>query len=105
MDAGALRETLLLETRSVAYDELGGEVETWATHSTPWAKVMETPGREFLKGDYRAEERTVFVIRYRAIDSTARVTWRGRTYRIDSVTGTLGEGWTYLHCISTEGAN
>jgi len=100
MDAGALDQQILIEAHSVTLDELGAEVETWSTHSQPWAKVIETPGREFLKGDYHAEHKAVFRIRWRDIDSTARVTWGGRVYDITAVTGTRREGWSYLHCIA-----
>ena len=105
MDAGQLDQRIQIEQPVVAADALGQEVESWATVASPWAKVMETPGREFLSGDYRAEERTVFRIRWRALDSTARVQWGGRAWKIDSVTGTERERWAYLHCRATDGAN
>ena len=105
MDAGALDQRIAIEQPTLSTDELGQEVEAWSAIAQPWARVMETPGREFLSGDYRAEEKTVFVIRWRDVDSTHRVSWRGRTWRIDSVTGTKREGFAYLHCRSTEGAN
>jgi head-tail adaptor len=105
MDAGALDQQIVLQRRSVIFDELGAEVETWNPHSQLWAKVLETPGREFLKGEYHAEERAVFVVRWRELDSTYRVQWRARTWNITSVTGTRREGWTWLHCLATEGAN
>lgn len=105
MDAGRLDQRIAIEAATTAEDALGQEVETWATVAEPWARVMETPGREFLSGDYKAEEKAVFVVRWRAIDSTDRVRWGGRTWRIDSVTGTKREGFSYLHCVSTEGAN
>jgi SPP1 family predicted phage head-tail adaptor len=105
MDAGALDQKIELQAPIVSTDELGAKVSAWSTVSSPWAKVMETPGREFLSGDYRAEEKTVFVVRWRAVDSTSRVSWGGRTWRIDSVTGTRREGFAYLHCRAADGAN
>lgn len=100
MDAGQFDQRIAIEQPTIAPDALGQEVETWAVTARPWAKVMETPGREFLSGDYKAEEKAVFVIRHRTLDSTARVAWRGRSWRIESVTGTKREGFTYLHSIS-----
>lgn len=105
MDAGQLDQSILIEVPTPSTNALGEEVLAWSTHSTPRAKAMETPGREFLKGDYRAEEKAVFVIRWRDIDSTARVQWGGRVWDITSITGTRREGWQYLHAITTEGAN
>ena len=98
MDAGALDQQITIKVRTVTHDELGADVESWDDDSTPWAKVIETPGREFLKGEIQAEKLAVFVIRWRALDSTYRVLWRGATYMIDAVTGTQCEGWAWLHC-------
>lgn len=105
MDAGALDQRILIEVASVTDNELGEEVDTWSEHSRPWANVKETPGREFLAGDIKAETKAVFRIRYRAIDSRARVTWAGRQFEVDDVTGTRREGWTWLHCYSVSGEN
>lgn len=98
MDAGQLDQKIAIEARTVTQDELGADVDEWATDSEPWAKVIETPGREFLKGEIQSEKLAVFVIRWRALDSTYRVNWRGATYTIDAVTGTQREGWAWLHC-------
>lgn len=98
MDAGQLDQKISIEARTITQDELGADVESWAEDTTPWAKVIETPGREFLKGEIQSEKLAVFVIRWRALDSTYQVKWRGATYTIDAVTGTQREGWSWLHC-------
>lgn len=105
MDAGKLDQRISVEQPSITTNTLGEEIASWSVTSQPWAKVIETPGREFLSGDYKAEAKAVFVIRWREIDSTARVTWRGRSYRINDVTGTQREGYAYLHCLAQDGAN
>lgn len=105
MDGGKLDQRIAIERPVKTTDALGQEVETFATVAQPWAKVMETPGREFLSGDYKAEGKAVFTIRWRTLDSTARVAWGGRTYRIDDVTGTKRDGFAWLHCIAQDGAN
>lgn len=105
MDAGRLDQQIAIETRSVIPDESGAEVESWATTAHPWARVIETPGREFLQGDVQAEGKAVFVIRWRDMDSSARVVWRGRNYTIEDVTGTRREGYSWLHCRSVAGVN
>ncbi len=99
MDAGALDQQIAIETRIVTTDELGAETEAWATEFRPFAKVIETPGREFLKGEVIAERKAVFVIRWHALDTTARVIWNGDTYRINAITGTRREGYSWLHCV------
>jgi len=98
MDAGGLDQRIVIEARTVERDELGADVETWALQSNPWAKVIETAGREFLKGEVIAERKAVFVIRWQDLDTTARVTWGSRTYRIDAITGTRRSAQAWLQC-------
>jgi head-tail adaptor len=105
MDAGRLDQRIEVLLPAFTTNALNEQVAGEPTSLELWAKVTETPGREFLSGDFRAEERIVFVIRWREIDSTASVVWGGRTWRINSVTGTRREAYAYLHCVSTEGAN
>lgn len=103
--AGELDQRVTLETPVVAINALGEEEEGWLFLAERFARVIEAQGREFLKGDYRAEEKIAVKLRWIEVDSTARVTWRGRVYRVVSVTGTFREGETWLHCVSAEGAN
>ncbi len=105
MDAGDLDQRITIEVPSPEQDELGQDAGDWSFVSEPWAKVVETPGREFLSGDYKAESKVVFRIRWRSVNSKARVTWRERVFRISDVTGTQREGWSYLHCIAQDEAN
>lgn len=104
-DAGNFDQRITLEIPAPTIDELGQSDISWIGLGEFWAQVIETPGREFLKGEYRAEERTVFAIRWMDIDSTARVTWDGRTWDILSVTGTRRDGYRWLHTIAMDGAN
>lgn len=103
--AGAFDQRIVIETPVVTTNELGEQTTTWIFDQEVWAKVVEVPGREFLKGDYQAEEKAVFQIRYREMDSLSRVTWNDRTYRVNSVTGTMRDGTTWLHCIAQSEAN
>jgi SPP1 family predicted phage head-tail adaptor len=105
MDAGTLDQQILIETATLSTNDLGEEIATWSPHSQPWARVIEAPGREFLKSDIEAEGKAVFKIRWRSLDSKARVTWRGRIYDVQDVTGTQREGFAWLHCRSVAGAN
>ena len=105
MDAGALDQRIVIETPETVADELGQENLTWVSLGEFWAKAMETPGREFLAGDYRAEEKTVFIIRWQQLDSTARVRWADRIWRIESLTGTRRDHFCYLHTFAIDGPN
>lgn len=103
--AGELDQLITLESPVVTTDAWGGEVETWLIEAQAYARVTEARGREFLKGDYKAEEKAVFKIRWREVDSTWRVNWGGRTWRIESVTGMLREGARWIHCTAQGEAN
>jgi SPP1 family predicted phage head-tail adaptor len=105
MDAGALDQHITIERPSLTTNALGEQITSWVVDGTPWARVIETPGREFLKGGIEAEGKAAFVIRWRALDSAYRVTWGGRVYQIEDVTGTRREGYCWLHCRSVVGAN
>ncbi len=105
MTAGRLDQLITIETTTTTTDELGQSQDVWGPLATVWAEAKETMGREFLAGDYKAEEKVAFRIRWIEVDSKARVTWEGRTYRIVSVTGTFRSGERWMHCIAQDGAN
>lgn len=105
LTAGALVERIRIETPSVEIDELGAETETFIHDADVWSNPVQTPGREFLSGGYVAEEKVIFGIRWREVNSKARVIWRDRTYRIDGITGTASSGDAWLYCTVTDGAN
>lgn len=118
MKSGDLDQRVLIEVPASGFDALGQEDLTWqelggAGNGSRSAKVIEEKGMEFLaggnkperQGAYFAEEKIAVVIRWMAVDSTARLTWGGRVWRVVSVTGTRRQGWAWLHCISTQGAN
>ena len=104
-DAGIFDQSITIEIPTSTTDELGQTAIEWTDAAVTSAQVVETQGREFLKGEYRAEERAVFVIRWREIDSTARINWDGRSWNIVSVTGTYRDGYRWLHTIAIDGAN
>lgn len=105
VSAGQLDQRIRIEVPTTERNELGQDARDWVFLANPWAAVRETQGREFLKGDFQAEERVAFIIRWIEVDSTARVVWQGRIYRIESVTGTRRSGERWLHCVASDGAN
>ena len=98
MDSGKLDQRIVIQARTTSRNAIGEEVESWEEDGRPWARVVETPGREFLKGEVQAEGKAVFQIRYRTIDSTYRVLWGDVVYAIDAVTGTRRQGYRWLQC-------
>lgn len=55
--AGGLRHLVLIQQRSTSHDAAGGQVETWTTIRSPWAKIMlaGTPKEQFQAGGFSAQ--------------------------------------------------
>lgn len=106
-DVGKLDQAIQIQAWSATTNALGEEVAAWTDLGDPRpARLIETPGREFLSGgQMAAEEKAVFVVRWTPIGSKARVLWDDRIWDIRSATGTMREGWRYLHCIAIDGEN
>ena len=110
-DAGLFRQRIGIEVPDPNPDELGQTDIAWVSTGTFWAQIVETQGREFLKGDYHNEERAVFIIRYQEVNSRARVVWglrpdgQPKTWDITGITGTYSDGYRWLHCLATDGVN
>jgi head-tail adaptor len=101
--ARTLDQRITIQAQTGAADALGQTNIAWLTDSTVWARVLETPGREFLKGEFHDEARVVFTLRWRHVASASRVLWNGRTWRVVSITGTRRERFISLD--ATDGAN
>lgn len=100
---GELDQRILVEAPATSEDALGQIPEAWNLVGEVSAKVIETQGREFLKGDVRSERKAVFVVRWENFTSTMRVVWDDTLWRIVGATGTSRERWRYLHCVSMDG--
>ena len=87
MEAGALRNRITIQEKSVTRDSYGAETITWATHATAWASVEPLSGREFLESrQIQAEGMTRITLRYQAgIVPEMRVLFGTRTFNIQSV--------------------
>ncbi len=89
MEAGKLRHRVVIQENTPTRDSYGDEVDSWSTWATVWGAVEPLTGREaFSAGaNQRLAEVTHRIrIRYRSgVLPTMRVTWRSRTFNIQSV--------------------
>ena len=46
MDIGKLRHRVVIQTPTDSIDSTGGTSQTWATHATVWARIVETGAGE-----------------------------------------------------------
>lgn len=96
--AGALDQTVVIESLTVSQDSYGGPVETWATFATVRARAVSQKGDEgFAAARVNARRTVKFQLRWLAgVEPTMRLTWRGDVYDIADVDETLrrsGELW------------
>ena len=87
MKAGLLDRRVMLQRRTVVYDDYGGEIEAWAELATVPAQVIEQSGREFLAADQiQAEKRVLFRLRWiEGVTVLDRVSHDGRLHNIQDV--------------------
>jgi head-tail adaptor len=107
---GQLDQRVTIELATSTRNDLGEEIVTWAElggagNGQRWARVREQSGREFLKGDFQAEGKAVFTLRWLTIDSQARLRWGDRVWMIEDATGDYRGGYVFLHCRSLARAN
>lgn len=88
MLAGRLDRRITIQHKTVAQNELGEEVETWADHATVWASKFDvSDGEKVAAAEVSATITTRFQIRYSSDVAEInpgddRVVFDGRTYDI-----------------------
>jgi SPP1 family predicted phage head-tail adaptor len=87
MQAGTLRQRLVLQQLAEAQNSRGEPIATPATFATVWAAIEPLQGRElFAAQQVFAEVTTRIRMRYRAgITPKMRATWNGLTFDILAV--------------------
>lgn len=98
INAGALDQTIVIESLTPTQDSLGGTVMAWAAFATVRARAVSQKGAESFAAAQTAAKRTVkFQMRWLAgVAPTMRVTWRGDVYDIFDIDETMrrqGELW------------
>lgn len=84
MEAGRLREEIVIQEKSVVRDAFGGETVSWVTFASVRAEVQPIAGREYVAmRQAQAEISIRFRLRYVAgVTPAMRVSWNGGTYDI-----------------------
>lgn len=84
MEAGALRNRITIQEKSITRDTYGAETITWVTFCESWANIVPLSGREFMEGrQIQAELDTRIEMRYRnGIKAEMRVLWGSHIYDI-----------------------
>jgi SPP1 family predicted phage head-tail adaptor len=84
LDAGQRDRKVTIQRKLSTPNGVGGEVITYETRCTPWARVRHLTGRElFLAQQVVAGAQVEFTIAYRAdLAETDRVLWKGQAYDV-----------------------
>lgn len=85
--AGQLDRRVMLQSKSVTRDAMGGEIITWVNQVEVWARVEPLRGREFFAANKEDTEVTTRIqIYYRADITTAwRAVCEGTAYDITEI--------------------
>ena len=101
LTAASLRETVTVQRKQAAPDGLGGQTITWATLSTPRAKVKPLSGREALQAmQLQASITHRVYVRY-GVDVTPadRLLLRGEPLQVRAVINMeMADRWLELTC-------
>lgn len=87
IDAGQLRERVVVERATESRNRLGETTYSYSTFAEVWASVTGVTAREFLLANTQQTEIT-HRIRMRflpGLTNQMRISWRGRTLQIISV--------------------
>jgi len=105
MQAGQLRQRVIIQKDTPTQDSVGQPVPSWGTHLTRWAAVEPLTGREYFTAQQtQAEVTTRIRLRYSSghgITPKMRVIWDGRIFEIDTV-AEVKSGRRELHLMCTE---
>lgn len=88
MSVGAYNKIVALQhITGFTKDDHGGQVPTWATYATVWARVAPLKGRELIAAQAAQSETTTrFEMHYRAdVDQKDRILYGGKYYNIMAV--------------------
>lgn len=86
-DPGRLDRRIVLQTASVTRDAMGGEVITWVTTATVWARKMPVSGGRFYSAESKNYDASLeYTIRHRTdVVTGMRVVHGDDTFEIVSV--------------------
>jgi len=81
-----LREPIAIQRETLTPDDRGGQVKTWTTIESPWAKVEDRTGRERDYGQQQQAESVYTVyIRYTDVTVKDRLVIRGENFNIRDI--------------------
>jgi len=106
MLAGRLDRLVTVESRAVAQDASGQEIETWSTFAAAWAERRDMRGIErFAASQELAVRSATFRLRWLdGVDETMRLIDEGTTWNITGISGDRRKDWTELACEARDAA-
>lgn len=104
MQVGLYRHIVAFQRKNESTDEYGGDVFSWSTFATTWARVRPLQGRDLIASESERNEAKVrFNCRFVAgVVPAMRIVWQGRNHEIISVADINGMG-RELEILTREG--
>lgn len=92
INPGAMREQVMIQSRSTSQDSSGDPLLVWTTFATVRAEVVRTPGKEVFSALERlARVPTLFRLRFLAgVEPSMRLLCRNRVFNITSAIDPTG---------------
>lgn len=87
MQAGRLKNRVIIQQQSATQDAIGQPVNTWTTYATVWADIRHRSGIEEIKaGEVASTIRASIRVRYKAgVTAAMRVSHGSSIYHIKAV--------------------
>lgn len=103
MDIGKLRHRVIIQSPTDSITDSGSLTQTWATHATVWARVMQTGAGERMAADevqsgttakIQIRKLSTVTAKMRVLDSTHSHTWNIEAIEADP----KDAEYQWLHC-------
>jgi SPP1 family predicted phage head-tail adaptor len=105
MNIGKLRDQIIIQQKTVTYNALNEEIQSWSTYATVWAEVMIGSGREYWGAKkLNAELDGIIKIRYNSgVTELMQVVYNSKTYQVSAPPiQDVKKSWTELHVKKVE---
>ena len=107
MDAGRLKDRIVIQQKSITYDDLNAPVDSWSNFATVWSEFSPARGNEKLIAAQLREVQT-FIVTIRhldGLDTTMRIQFGGENYDIQNIETSVIRRKDFIKITCVQGQN
>ena len=107
MDAGRLKDRIVIQQKSITYDSLGAPIDSWYTFDTVWSEFAPAMGNEKLIAAQIRDTQT-FIVTIRHLDglnTTMRIQFGGVNYDIKNIEESVIRRKDFIKITCVKGEN